>query len=159
MRLLGYFAAQTFTAAYQRVAPIFDFAGDHRYGTIALLFAIGAVAALFLMPVFKRQVAAGLAFIALLVAIYDAGYSRRAKIDRAAWAQAEAARKAAEDKEEQRREDVVDGAFTWAREAAQRLSAEEANRAKQTKEIDDAARSSHRPGLSLPFVLQLDKIR
>lgn len=159
MRLLGYFAAKGVEAAYARVAPVFDFAGDHRWGAVALLVAVGAAAALFFMPVFKRQVAAGLACIALLIAVYDAGYANRARTDRAAQEQAEAARKAAEDKEEKRREDVVDDAFIWAREAARRLSAEEENRAKQTKEIDDAARNSHRPGLSLPFVLQLDKIR
>lgn len=78
-------------------APAIDFAGDHRWGAVALLIAIGAAAALFLMPVFKRQAAAALAGVALLVAIYDAGYSHRARIDREALAQAEAARKAAVD--------------------------------------------------------------
>jgi hypothetical protein len=156
---MRWLASKLFETALGRVAPIFDFAGDHRWGAVALLFVIGAVAALFLLPVFKRQVAAGLAGVALIIASYDAGYSHRARIDRAAWAQAEAARIDAEEKEEKRREDAVDSAATWAREEAKRLAAEEANREKQTKEIDDAARNSHRPGLSLPFVLQLDKIR
>lgn len=89
--------SKLFEQVSEHVAPAFDFASDHRYGAIALLFAIGAAAALFLMPVFKREAAALLAVGALVLAIFDGGYSHRAAIDRKAWAQAEATRKAAVD--------------------------------------------------------------
>ena len=89
--------SKLFEQVAEHVAPVFDFADDHRYGAIALLFAIGAAAAFVFLPVFKRQAAALLAVVALVCAIFDGGYSHRAAIDRAAWARAEAARRAAVD--------------------------------------------------------------
>jgi hypothetical protein len=144
------------------VAPfveLFQFVGDHRYGALAVLALVGAVAARN-VPLAGAALSKGLIAIAIGFACFDGGYSYRAAIDRESWTRAEAARLAAELAEHGRRETAIAKARDDAIAAARAEAALEADREKILKESDDASRENDRSAcLPASSVMRLNKIR
>lgn len=152
-------ASKLFGALFGGFAPIFHFIGDHRYGTIALLLVVAAGAAWVYVPVVGRQTAKALLVVAVAAGFYDGGYSHRAAIDRAAWAQAEAARKAAEEAEHVRRDREIAKARSLADAAIAVLKAEREEHKRQLKDTDNASKANdNRPCFDRASVLRVDGI-
>jgi hypothetical protein len=138
---------------------LFQFIGDHRYGAIAVLALVGAVATRN-VPVAGAALSKGLLAIAIGFACFDGGYSWRAAIDREAWKQAETVRLAAELAEHARREAAIAKARAAAVAEARAQAALEADREKILKESDHASRENDRnPCLPASGVMRLNRIR
>lgn len=156
---MRWLASKLFETAFGGVAPIFHFIGDHRYGTIALLLVAAAVAAWVYVPVVGRQTAKALLVVAVAAGFYDGGYSHRAAIDRAAWAQADAARRKAWDAEIARRESELAKSHRAAESAEAALHAQMEEHARYQVEIDNASKANdNRPCLDRASVLRIDRI-
>lgn len=152
-------ASKLFGALFGGFAPIFHFIGDHRYGAIAVLLVIAAGAAWVYVPVVGRQTAKALLVVAVAAGFYDGGYSHRAAIDRAAWAQAEAARIAAEEAEHARRDSELAKAHRAAESAEKALHAQMEEHARYQVEIDNASKANdNRPCLDSTGLMRLDRI-
>ncbi|MBM3553671.1 MAG: hypothetical protein FJX45_18475 [Alphaproteobacteria bacterium] len=156
---MRWLASKAFDAIFGGFAPIVHFVGDHRYGTIALLLIVAAVAAWIYLPVVGRQTAKALLVVAVAFGFFDWGYSHRAAIDRVAWEQAEAARKAAEEAERARRASELAKARRDADAAEQALHAQMEEHARYMVEIDNVSKANdNRPCLDRAGVLRIDRI-
>lgn len=150
---------QTVLGLFSYVTSAFTFVGDHRFGAFAVLaFAAGAYVRVQL-PLTGKLISNLLFAVGIAILFLDLGYSYRAKIDREEQARADMARKAAEFAEDVRRRAVLSQAWDEADRRAQALKGLEKDRQRILEELDNATRNNRRPGLSLPLVLQLDRIR
>lgn len=138
---------------------LFQFIGDHRYGALAVLALVAAIAARN-VPLAGAALSKGLFAIAIGLSCFDGGYSYRAAIDREAWDRAEASRLAAELAEHGRREAAIAKSKVDAIAAARAEAALETDREKILKESYHASRENDRSAcLPASSVMRLDRIR
>lgn len=144
---------------FSPIASIFHFVGDHRYGTIAVLLIVAAVAAWVYVPIAGRKIAGALIVAAVAAGFFDWGYSYRAAIDRKAWAAAEAERVRMGLIERARREDAIAKARRDADAAQAALKAQQEEHAAYMREIEHASeRNNSVQCLDAAAGLRLDKI-
>jgi|GEM_PF-2640113 len=147
------------TKIFSPLAPLVHFIGDHRYGSIAVLLVVAAGAAWVYVPVVGRQTAKLLLVVAVAAGFYDGGYSHRAAIDRAAWQQAEAVRRAAELAEYARRAAELTKARSDAEAAEAALKSQMEEHAAYMRDIENASKAANNdPCLSGAGVVRLDGI-
>ena len=147
------------TKVFSPLAPVFNFIGDHRYGTIAVLLVAAAAAAWVYVPIAGRKIAGGLLVAAVAAGFFDWGYSYRAAIDRKAWAAAEAERVRLGFLEHARREDEIAKARREAELAEIALKSQQEEHARYMVEMESASKAANNNTcLSGPSVMRLDRI-
>jgi hypothetical protein len=147
------------TKIFAPLMPLFHFVGDHRYGTVAVLLLVAAVAAWAYLPVVGAQTAKLLLVISVAFGCFDWGYSHRAAIDREAWKQAESIRLAAEIAERARRDFVLDKTRRDADATAAALASQQEEHARYMVEMENASKvANHDSCLSGSSVVRLDRI-
>jgi len=147
------------TKIFAPLLPLFHFIGDHRYGSIAVLLLVAAVAAWAYLPAVGAQTAKLLLVAAVALGCFDWGYSHRAAIDREAWAVAENERVRLGLIEHARRNDEIAKARREAELAEIALKSQQEEHARFQREIEDASKANdHSPCIDAAGVMRLDKI-